>query len=113
MELIILEWIGAMVEHHTVDLHVVSLTLIGITVQFTNGFGQVAYHLCAPSLPRSEWVPDQGQFLLFDPRIHTDSEEYCYCVLQKLNYKIGKVRAFKVFKITCISITAELLEMAK
>ena len=62
-----MEWIGAMVEHQTVGLHV--MTLIGITVQFTNGLGQAAYRLSAPSPPKSEWVPDQGQFLLFEPRI--------------------------------------------
>ena len=34
------------------------------TFEFTNGLGQAVYHKCAPSRPRSEWVPDQGQFLL-------------------------------------------------
>ena len=37
---------------------------MGPLFQFTNGLGQAANNKCAPSRPRSELLPGQGQFLL-------------------------------------------------
>ena len=47
----------------SIFLYLLNFQCRGPLFEFTNGLGQAVYHKCAPSRPRSEWVPDQGQFL--------------------------------------------------